>query len=665
MHDDPRWIKTRVFTERRIGGILPPQSKDNGGKMPPIRYFHGGKVMRPWMQRLTLLAVFTICVSFFALRARAQVTQPPNNEPVEKQASTDASATKDEPEASTVDPGIDPKLKKALGSPRATMQTFLTAINESREEDAALCLDLSELTATSEARKTKGQELAYKLKEILDKLVRVEVLQYQVAPDADETFSVAETHIHELELSDREFAEQIVISQSDDGLWRFNTATVVAINQMYEDLLDRNRVQDLTVADEPPDGADVPFSIWLEERFPVEMRKTRFLLPTYQWICLSAIVLLGLLADRVTRLLLNVLMALWFRARRRARAPHVPGMWRPVGLFMQCLTWYVATKYIGLPTTLLTVLLVGLKYFAVVAGVWTSFHLIDLAARIAGRRASTTPSRFDDLLVPLLSKSLKLVAVCIGIVVCVNAFDWEIVGLLGGLGIGGMALAFASQDTISNVFGSLTVLLDRPFEVGDWIITDGVEGSVETVGFRSTRVRTFYNSVITLPNSRFTTTAVDNMGQRRYRRFKTMIGVQYDTTPEQLDAFCEGIRELIRRHPYTRKDYYHVYFNDLSDSSLNILLYCFFECSDWGVELRERHRLLVDIMKLASRLKVQFAFPTRTIQMIQGVPADAGQDLDWSDPQSMGLHAAVQVAGPLLPADEMPGPVEFPGSANV
>ena len=166
--------------------------------------------------------------------------------------------------------------------------------------------------------------------------------------------------------------------------------------------------------------------------------------------------------------------------------------------------------------------------------------------------------------------------------------------------------------------------------------------------------------MITLPNSRFTTTAVDNMGQRHYRRFKTMIGVQYDTTPEQLDAFCEGIRELIRRHPYTRKDYYHVYFNDLSDSSLNILLYCFFECSDWGVELRERHRLLVDIVKLASRLRVQFAFPTRTIQMVQGPPASPEQEVDLSDPHKIGIREAVQVAGPVLFDNERPGGVEFP-----
>ena len=143
-----------------------------------------------------------------------------------------------------------------------------------------------------------------------------------------------------------------------------------------------------------------------------------------------------------------------------------------------------------------------------------------------------------------------------------------------------------------------------------------------------------------------------------------MIGLQYDTTPQQLDAFCEGVRELIRRHPCTRKDYYHVYLNDFSDSALDVLLYCFFECPDWSVELRERHRLLVDIMKLAERLGVQFAFPTRTIQMFQADQAATTTDVDWSDPDSVGVRAAMRIAGPVVTGDDRPGGVEFVGPAG-
>ncbi len=133
------------------------------------------------------------------------------------------------------------------------------------------------------------------------------------------------------------------------------------------------------------------------------------------------------------------------------------------------------------------------------------------------------------------------------------------------------------------------------------------------MGFRSTRIRTFYNSLITLPNGNLISAVVDNMGSRRYRRVTATLSLTYDTPPEKIDAFCEGVRELICRHPYTRKDYYHVYLNAFSASSLDVMLYAFFEAKDWSIELREKHRLFNDIIRLAARLGVEFAFPTQTL----------------------------------------------------
>jgi MscS family membrane protein len=265
----------------------------------------------------------------------------------------------------------------------------------------------------------------------------------------------------------------------------------------------------------------------------------------------------------------------------------------------------------------LVILLFAVQFFAVVAAVWTGFRMIDLFSSFLLKKASKTSTKFDDLLIPLVSRTLKVFVGCIGVVSFAEAFNLPIAGLISGLGIGGVALAFAAKDTVANLFGSLTVLVDRPFEIGDWIVTDGAEGSVETVGMRSTRVRTFYNSLITIPNSNLTTAVVDNMGRRRYRRIKTMLGLEYDTPPDKIEAFCEGVRELIRRHPYTRKDYYHVYLNQFSASSLDVLLYCFIECPDWAIELREKQRLFLDILKLADALGVSFAFPTQTLHLHQ------------------------------------------------
>jgi MscS family membrane protein len=189
-------------------------------------------------------------------------------------------------------------------------------------------------------------------------------------------------------------------------------------------------------------------------------------------------------------------------------------------------------------------------------------------------------------------------------------------------GVGGIAIGFAAKDLLANFFGGLMVHLDRPFSVGDWVVVGSFEGTVEEVGFRSIRIRTFYNSLITLPNSNLISSAVDNYGARRYRRWSTKLGIAYDTPPDRIDAFCEGIRELIRRLPETRKDSFHVYLNGFGDSALEILLYLFFEVADWSEELTGRHRLALAILRLADDLGVEIAFPTRTVWLHQAATGE-------------------------------------------
>ena len=242
-----------------------------------------------------------------------------------------------------------------------------------------------------------------------------------------------------------------------------------------------------------------------------------------------------------------------------------------------------------------------------------------------------------------------------------EVFHLPVKTLLTSLGIGGLAIGFAARETLQNFFGSITVLIDRPFHIGDWVKIGDVEGTVETVGFRSTRVRTFYNSLITVPNGSLLTATVDNMGARRYRRIKAMLSLTYDTPPEKIDAFCEGIRELILRHPYTRKDYYHVYFNQFADASLNVLLYCFHETPDWGTELRERHRLFNDILHLARRLGVEFAFPTQTIHLHQEPTPSPGETTfsPGGDPAKLGRKAAAAIVRESGLTATPPPPVAF------
>ena len=244
----------------------------------------------------------------------------------------------------------------------------------------------------------------------------------------------------------------------------------------------------------------------LRSMFPAGLTENGILLPYYQWISLLVVIFAGILVDWFVRSFLNRLVIRWLRMAKIQFDEEVErGIWKPVGLLSMAVVWYLGMVIIGLPREVLVVLLLAVQFFAVVAAVWTGFRMIDLLSSFLLKKASKTQTKFDDLLIPLVSRTLKVFVGCIGVVSFAEAFNLPIAGLISGLGIGGVALAFAAKDTVANLFGSLTVLVDRPFEIGDWIVTDGAEGSVETVGMRSTRVRTFYNSLITIPNSNLTT----------------------------------------------------------------------------------------------------------------------------------------------------------------
>jgi MscS family membrane protein len=243
------------------------------------------------------------------------------------------------------------------------------------------------------------------------------------------------------------------------------------------------------------------------------------------------------------------------------------------------------------------------------------YRLVDVLSMYLEHLATKTQSTLDDQLVPLVRKTLKTFVVSIGTLFILQNLDIPIIPLLTGLSIGGLAFALAAQDTIKNFFGSLMIFIDKPFQIGDWITSGEIDGSVEEVGFRSSRVRTFRNSLMYVPNGKLADSTIDNHGMREYRRFYTQIAVTYDTPAELLETFIVGLRKIVENHPDTRKDYYHIYFNEMASFSLNIMFYIFFKVPDWPAELKARHEILMEVMKLGRSLGVHFAFPTQTLHM--------------------------------------------------
>jgi len=393
---------------------------------------------------------------------------------------------------------------------------------------------------------------------------------------------------------------------------------------------------------------------------------------TWQWVGLLILIFFGVCLDLMIRLGLKAVVMRWLaRQKAQAEKENIAGTLRPIGLFAAGVFWVITFAQLGIDGAPGVVLLAATRLYASFMGVLSAWRLVHLVAEVAENKARATDNRFDDVLVPLLRKTAKIFVVVMGFVYAANALDLEIGPLIASLGIGGLAIGFAARDTVENFFGSIAVILDRPFDIGDWVVVDGVEGTVESVGFRSTRIRTFYNSQVTVPNGNLVRATVDNYGRRKYRRWKCHIGVQYDTPPESLIAFTEGIRELVRTHPYTRKDYFQVWVNEFADSSINVLLYIFHEVPDWTTELRERERLMVDMMRLADALGVSFAFPTQTVHLFKEEQQDylrqhaVPKSMTDRRAQVTGIRKAQEVIQNQKWMTEKPGPVKFPEGPTV
>ena len=252
---------------------------------------------------------------------------------------------------------------------------------------------------------------------------------------------------------------------------------------------------------------------------------------------------------------------------------------------------------------------------------WVGWKISDLVEFLIHFKASKTVTKFDDLLAPLVCRTLKTVFVIIGLLSISEILKLPLASLLAGLGIGGIAIAMAAKDTIANIFGSVTVLVDRPFNIGDWIKVDGIEGTVTHLGFRSTRIRTFYDSIVTVPNSILLTAVVDNFGERSYRRYKCHLDVVYDTSSENINIFCQRIRGIIGDHPHMSLEKSHVYMTDFGPSSLKVLVYTFFRVSDWSAELQAKHEFNLSIKSVASELGISFAYPSHSVYLEKSVPS--------------------------------------------
>ncbi|MCC5816503.1 MAG: mechanosensitive ion channel family protein [Leptospira sp.] len=497
-------------------------------------------------------------------------------------------------------------------NPRDTMRTFMNSMQEYKDAKvnsdlprskealnrAIRTLDLEDIPFM--VRKEKGEEAARFLKEAIDRVI---IINYDYIPDNEE----GEPKIR-WRLKDTEITIIRVESGERAGEYLFSKDTVFRSREFYD------KVSHLPFLEGSGHGAlyEPPF---LEETVPPWSKEIYLELAIWQWIGIGVSLMIGITFRIISKGLLTILYKLATKSKTDWDQKIIQAISSPVGYIVSTGFWYFSLKFLKLEGIILSVLTFSLQILLSAYIVWLLYSLANVFSEFLIGREGKDEKGMNKQIANLVTRTIKSFIVVFGVLITIQNMGINVMSLLAGLGIGGLAFALAAKDTAANLFGSIMILIDRPFKVGDWIKIGSSEGTVEEIGLRSTRIRTFYDSVISIPNMDMAVSPIDNLGQRTYRRILANLGITYGTPPAKIEAFLEGIKNIIKANPHTRKENYHVVFNKFGDFNLDIMVYVFLKVPDWATELVARQNIYLEIIRLAEDLGIEFAFPTQTLHI--------------------------------------------------
>lgn len=606
---------------------------------------------------LRLISLLLACATVWLTAAvvRAQETPPPQN----AQNQTTATAEVEPRVATTAEaPAAPPPQQYAvdLSSPRATMTTFLRAMqplargeNNPSARDAALATlstraqDGDEIREDDEARRTRLRPAAIALHQAMGKLGEVDPLdlpdeadvlagslsRYMFFPGRPEQRWVWD----ELKPFGKWPQGRIVLVREPDG-WRFSPTTVSDAPALAESL-------------EPLPPRDL--AVFQPEDEPVfaTLGPTFALTRWWQWLSLLGCIFAGLLVGKLLNSLLHRAAARLERRGWRGRSVFFDSLASPLNVAALAAGLTVGLRlFIYMEEEVALLAEQVLQFLFLIAAGWALYNLVDVVDVSVRRfRFGGGDAKLDQVIVPLIRRTLRVfIVVVFFLVVAQNVFGLNITGWLAGLGIAGLAVSLAAQDSVKNLFGSLTVFFDRPFMVGDFVDFGGTKGTVEEIGFRSTRLRLVSGAMVTVPNMKWIDNTVENIGARTSIRREMNIGITYDTAPEKIEEAVRIVREVLTEPEVVEAGGYDlekqapvVAFNDMKADSLNIFAYYWYQLTpepkrDYNGWLAHCQMVNLRIFRRFAEAGIEFAFPTQTLylasdtkrELAVGVHADGG-----------------------------------------
>lgn len=423
---------------------------------------------------------------------------------------------------------------------------------------------------------------------------------------------------------------RVEVERQADGEWRWTRSALDRVDELHEDTLAQSH------------------AYWLQ-KLPAWTRVRVLGLEVWQGLVLLFIVLVAYALRAVIRAVVKVRLAKLAEERGAHLTAQIAQVFAtPGACLLLAMMLRLAYPSLGLSLDAAVVVSTSIKALVVFGLVVALYRLTDVFSTHLAQRALKTESKLDDQFVPLFRKATKVLIVIAGILLVLQNLDVNVMSLVAGLGIGGLAVALAAKDSIANLFGSIMIFTDRPFSIGDWIKVESVEGRIEEVGFRSTKIRTLADTIVTLPNARFMEATIENFSARRARRIFSTIAITYDTPREKLQAFIEGIRAIIQANPNTQKDTYEVHFSGFSTAGLEVYVHFYTVRLTWSEELRERHNVFSEILRLTNALGLKLSAPSPTLkaEMLAAPP----------DPEAVSKEALAKVVEGFGPSGDTSRP---------
>ncbi len=339
-----------------------------------------------------------------------------------------------------------------------------------------------------------------------------------------------------------------------------------------------------------------------------------------KWITALIVFLLFLLLRKQLSKVVALLAVKWVQTTKSTLDDEILYvLQRPIAFGMVILGFNVAFSFMSFSESFTSMISHTMQTLTIALFAWVLYRIIKLFENSDDLISKRFKTHNGITLAKLLLSILKGIVLIIAGMNILSTWGINVTGFIASLGLVGMAFALAAKDTASNFFGSMVLFTDQPFKIGDWIKTPEVEGTIEHIGIRSTRVRTFAQALVSVPNGNLADSAILNWSEMGKRRIKMTLGVTYGTTAAQMRQILTEIRELLNNDDDIHKQTIYVHFTEFQESALGIFCYFFTKTTVWGEYMAVRERINLELMEIVERNGAGFAFPSQSLY-IESMP---------------------------------------------